>query len=137
MQAPTPRESIRSERSGRLGIVTLDRPRRCNALDVEMAQDLRAAALSFARDEGASDLHISPGLPPIVRLRGVMTRLEMAPLSPEDTHAAIYDVLNDAQKNRTEYVFKNVRENVGVPEDRFRFAIPSGVEVVVSPERAP
>jgi outer membrane lipoprotein carrier protein len=46
-------------------------------------------------------------------------------------------VLNDAQKNRTEYVFKNVRENVGVSEDRFRFTIPSGVEVVVSPERAP
>jgi len=54
--------------------------------------------LTFARDEGASDLHISPGQPPIVRLRGQMTRLEMEPLTPEQTHAAIYDVLNDEQK---------------------------------------
>ena len=62
-----------------------------------MACDL-TVLLTFARDEGASDLHISPGLPPIVRLRGAMTRLEMALLTPEQTHAAIYDILNDAQK---------------------------------------
>jgi 2-(1,2-epoxy-1,2-dihydrophenyl)acetyl-CoA isomerase len=52
MEAPSPDEPVRSQRIGRLGIVTLDRPRRCNALDVGMAQSLRAAALAFARDEG-------------------------------------------------------------------------------------
>ncbi|HVQ24607.1 MAG TPA: enoyl-CoA hydratase/isomerase family protein, partial [Planctomycetota bacterium] len=51
MQEP-PREPVRSERCGRLGIITLDRPHRCNALDVGMAQSLRAAALALARDEG-------------------------------------------------------------------------------------
>lgn len=78
---------------------------------------------------------------------GVVLRLE--PLAPreefenvemevrESDGRVLRVVLNDAQKNRTEYVFRNVRENVGVPEERFRFAIPSGVEVVVSPERAP
>jgi twitching motility protein PilT len=62
-----------------------------------MACDL-TVLLSFAKDEGASDLHISPGLPPLLRLRGSMVRLEMKPLSHEETHDAIYDILNDEQK---------------------------------------
>jgi outer membrane lipoprotein carrier protein len=40
-------------------------------------------------------------------------------------------VLRDLQKNRTEFLFQNVRENVGLAETLFRFTIPSGVEVVV------
>lgn len=40
-------------------------------------------------------------------------------------------VLIDAARNRTEFLFDDVRENVGLPESLFRFAIPSGVEVVV------
>jgi outer membrane lipoprotein carrier protein len=40
-------------------------------------------------------------------------------------------VLIDAASNRTEFLFDDVRENVGLPESLFRFAIPSGVEVVV------
>jgi 2-(1,2-epoxy-1,2-dihydrophenyl)acetyl-CoA isomerase len=58
MESAPPREPVRSERSGRLGIITLDRPRRCNALDVAMAQSLRAAALAFARDEGVGAIVI-------------------------------------------------------------------------------
>jgi 2-(1,2-epoxy-1,2-dihydrophenyl)acetyl-CoA isomerase len=52
MRAQPERESVRCERRGRLGIITLDRPGRCNALDVEMAQSLRSAGLSLARDTG-------------------------------------------------------------------------------------
>lgn len=39
------------ERRGAVGIITMDRPERFNALDVQMARDLRKAALQFARDE--------------------------------------------------------------------------------------
>jgi 2-(1,2-epoxy-1,2-dihydrophenyl)acetyl-CoA isomerase len=49
---PEAGEPVRCERSGRLGIITLDRPRRRNALDVEMAQTLRSVALSLSRDTG-------------------------------------------------------------------------------------
>lgn len=42
---------VRCERSGRLGIITLDRRERFNALDVEMSRDLRHAGLELARDE--------------------------------------------------------------------------------------
>jgi len=56
------------------------------------------ALLTFAKDEGASDLHVSAGMSPLVRLRGQMVRLQMAPLSRDEAHAAIYDILNDEQK---------------------------------------
>ena len=62
-----------------------------------MAFDL-TALLSFAKDQDASDLHISAGMPPLVRIRGEMIRLEMPALTREETQASIYDVLNDTQK---------------------------------------
>jgi len=43
-------EHIRMERTGAVGIITMVRPERFNALDVKMAKDLRKAALQFARD---------------------------------------------------------------------------------------
>ncbi len=62
-----------------------------------MAFDL-TALLGFAKDQDASDLHISAGMPPLVRIRGEMIRLEMPALTREETQASIYDVLNDTQK---------------------------------------
>lgn len=43
--------NIHSERHGPVGTITIDRPQRFNALDVETAQDLRRAGLAMARDE--------------------------------------------------------------------------------------
>ena len=70
-----------------------------------MAFDL-TALLGFAHDEGASDLHISAGLPPMLRIRGEMVRLEMPPLSRDDAHAAIYDIMQDDQKR----IFEETRD---------------------------
>jgi len=42
---------IHIEKNGGVGVLTIERPRRFNSLDVETAQDLRAAALQLARDE--------------------------------------------------------------------------------------
>ena len=66
-----------------------------------MAFDL-TALLGFACDQGASDLHISAGLPPMIRLRGEMVRLDLPELAAEDAHASIYDILNDEQKRMFE-----------------------------------
>jgi 2-(1,2-epoxy-1,2-dihydrophenyl)acetyl-CoA isomerase len=44
--------NIRVERSGAVGVVTIDRRERFNSLDVETARDLRKAGLALARDEG-------------------------------------------------------------------------------------
>lgn len=72
---------------------------------------------------------------------GIVLRLE--PLKPREEFEVVEleveprdgrvlrVVLIDAAGNRTEFLFDDVRENVGLPESLFRFAIPSGVEVVV------
>ena len=58
--------------------------------------------LLFVHKEGASDLHISAGESPMVRLHGEMTRVEMPPLSREEIHVMLYDVLNDQQRKKFE-----------------------------------
>ena len=62
-----------------------------------MALDI-TAILSFAHDQGASDVHITPGLPPVLRLRGETVQLDMRSIDPDETRAAIYDLMNDDQK---------------------------------------
>ncbi|HKW51131.1 MAG TPA: type IV pilus twitching motility protein PilT [Candidatus Eisenbacteria bacterium] len=47
---------------------------------------------------GASDLHVSTGMPPIARLRGEMVPLQAPPLDPEHTRQALYELLTDAQR---------------------------------------
>ncbi len=44
-------DHIRTERSGAVGIIVMERPERFNALDVRMARDLRKASIGFARDD--------------------------------------------------------------------------------------
>jgi twitching motility protein PilT len=50
----------------------------------------------------ASDLHISVGTSPAVRVRGELLRLEHPPLSPDDTLALLYRILNTEQQKRLE-----------------------------------
>jgi twitching motility protein PilT len=57
-----------------------------------------SALLRFAVTQKASDLHISAGEAPMMRVHGEMYRVDMPPLSPEETHALIFDVMNDGQR---------------------------------------
>ena len=50
----------------------------------------------FAR--GASDLHLSPGLPPVLRIDGSLVRTEYPPLSKEDTQRLIFNMLTTEQR---------------------------------------
>lgn len=47
----------------------------------------------------ASDLHISVGLPPILRINGHLTALDYDAMNPEDTENIVYSILNEHQKN--------------------------------------
>lgn len=58
--------------------------------------------LTFAVKEGASDCHISAGEPPMVRIHGDMKKLDHPPLTQEETHALIYDMMNDVQRKHFE-----------------------------------
>lgn len=58
--------------------------------------------LLFAVKEGASDLHLSAGEPPIIRIHGDMRKLELPPISKEEMRRMIYDILNDHQRKTFE-----------------------------------
>jgi len=53
-------------------------------------------------EKGASDLHITTGSPPQLRIDGKLHPLKMPPMSPQETKQLCYSVLTDAQKHRFE-----------------------------------
>ena len=54
--------------------------------------------LRFAVAQKASDLHLSAGEPPMLRIHGDIQRVEGPALTPEDTHRLLFDVLTDSQR---------------------------------------
>ena len=58
--------------------------------------------LTFGVQQGASDCHISAGEPPMIRLHGDLKKLDHPPLSQDETHALIYDMMSDAQRKNFE-----------------------------------
>ena len=53
-------------------------------------------------DQGASDLHITTGSPPQLRIDGNLVPLRVPPLTPVETKQLSYSILTDAQKVRFE-----------------------------------
>ncbi|MGE0447961.1 MAG: type IV pilus twitching motility protein PilT [Vicinamibacterales bacterium] len=53
-------------------------------------------------ERNGSDLHITTGTPPQVRVHGHLERLALAELGPADTKQLVYSVLTDSQKKRYE-----------------------------------
>ena len=51
---------------------------------------------------GATDLHVTTGSPPQVRINGTLSPLDGAPFSPNDTKLLCYSILTEAQKHRFE-----------------------------------
>ena len=58
--------------------------------------------LAFATKESASDVHISSGEPPMIRIHGDMRKIDMPPLMREDVHTVLYNILNDQQRKAYE-----------------------------------
>jgi twitching motility protein PilT len=53
-------------------------------------------------EKGASDLHITVGIPPMLRIDGEMIATEFEKLRPDDCQHIIYSILTDEQKERFE-----------------------------------
>ena len=70
--------------------------------------------LAFSVKNKASDLHLSSGLPPMIRVHGDVRRINLPPLEHKDVHGMIYDIMNDGQRKAYEEVL----------EVDFSFAIP-------------
>jgi twitching motility protein PilT len=56
------------------------------------------ALLTFAMQSGASDVHLSSGEPPLIRIHGDMKKLDHPPLSRDEIHDMVYDIMNDGQR---------------------------------------
>ena len=54
--------------------------------------------LAFSTKNNASDLHLSAGLPPMIRVDGDIRRVNVAPLEHRDVHDMVYDIMNDKQR---------------------------------------
>ena len=71
--------------------------------------------LAFGVKNKASDLHLSSGLPPMIRVHGDVRRINLPPMEHKDVHSMVYDIMNDAQR-------KNYEETL---ECDFSFEIPN------------
>jgi twitching motility protein PilT len=74
-----------------------------------------AELLAFSVKNKASDLHLSAGLPPMIRVHGDVRRINVPPLEHKDVHGMVYDIMNDSQR-------KNYEETL---ECDFSFEIPN------------
>ena len=70
-----------------------------------MAVDI-AQLLAFAVKNKASDLHLSAGMPPMIRVDGDVKRVNMPSLSHKDVHSMVYDIMNDKQRKAYEEFFE-------------------------------
>lgn len=70
--------------------------------------------LTFSVEQGASDLHLSAGQPPILRINGDITRIDAPDFEEEQLQLLVYDVMTDAQRRHFE----------GEMEVDFSFEIP-------------
>ena len=71
--------------------------------------------LTFVVKNKASDLHLSAGMPPMIRVHGDVRKINLPPMEHKDVHSMIYDIMNDGQR-------KFFEENL---ECDFSFAVPN------------
>ena len=58
--------------------------------------------LAFAYKKNASDLHLSAGMPPVIRVDGDVKRINVDPIDDRAVHNMIYDIMNDKQQKAFE-----------------------------------
>lgn len=58
--------------------------------------------LAFSVKNKASDLHLSSGLPPIIRVNGDVRRINLPAMEHKDVHAMVYDIMSDVQRKQYE-----------------------------------
>ena len=54
--------------------------------------------LAFGVKNGSSDLHLSAGEPPMIRVDGDMRRINVPTMDHKDVHDMVYDIMNDKQR---------------------------------------
>ncbi|MCB1736848.1 MAG: Flp pilus assembly complex ATPase component TadA, partial [Gammaproteobacteria bacterium] len=62
--------------------------------------------LAFAVKNKASDLHLSAGLPPMIRVDGDVRRINVPALEHKEVHGLIYEVMDDRQRKDYEEFYE-------------------------------
>ena len=62
--------------------------------------------LAFSEKQGASDLHLSAGLPPMIRVDGDIRRINLPALDHKEVHSLVYEIMNDKQRKDFEEFFE-------------------------------
>jgi len=62
--------------------------------------------LAFSVKNGASDLHLSAGLPPMIRVDGDVRRINVPVLEHKTVHSLVYDIMNDKQRKDFEEFYE-------------------------------
>ena len=57
-----------------------------------------AQLLAFGVKQGASDLHLSAGLPPMIRVDGDIRRINVPEMDHKQVHDMLYDIMSDKQR---------------------------------------
>tara|TARA_R110000851_G_scaffold71251_1_gene158662 strand:+ start:155 stop:1189 length:1035 start_codon:yes stop_codon:yes gene_type:complete len=57
-----------------------------------------AQLLTFGVKQGASDLHLSAGVEPMIRVDGDVKRINLPALDHKQVHDMVYDIMNDRQR---------------------------------------
>ena len=57
-----------------------------------------AQLLTFSTQQKASDLHLSAGIEPMIRVDGDFKRINLPPLDHKQVHDMVYDIMNDKQR---------------------------------------
>lgn len=65
-----------------------------------------AELLAFSVKNAASDLHLSAGLPPMIRVDGDIRRINVPPMENKAVHNMLYDIMNDRQRKDFEEFFE-------------------------------
>ncbi|MES2205277.1 MAG: type IV pilus twitching motility protein PilT [Pseudomonadota bacterium] len=65
-----------------------------------------AELLAFAVKNKASDLHLSAGLPPLIRVHGDVRKINLPPMEHKEVHGMVYDIMNDGQRKQYEDSFE-------------------------------
>src|SRR3990167_8320847 len=89
-------------------------PASCPQVTAGIVMDL-TELLAFVVKNKASDLHLSSGLPPMIRVHGDIKRINLPAMEHKDVHGMVYDIMNDGQR-------KFYEENL---ECDFSFAVPN------------
>jgi len=54
--------------------------------------------LAFSVKNKASDLHLSAGLPPMIRVHGDVRKINVPSMDDTQVHDMVYDIMNDGQR---------------------------------------